>query len=362
VQSRGGDRVSRIAHRFERADLQRRRACSKSNILFKECSIANRSFTPARFCAPVAGYTHSAFRRLLAEFGGCGAVWTEMLAARQILHENFDKSPWLRRRHNERNVFYQLMVRAGDPFDRILGRLAEHGVEAVDLNFACDAPEIRACLAGSALFNDLNALKSVADRCRRHWTGILTAKVRLGDDAPDWQKKFLERIRVFEDSGVDALIVHTRFFREKFKRRARHEFIPWIAANTRLPVIANGDIGGPEDVSAMADNLRPACAIMIGRHAIVRPWLFAAWDNTMQIDHGAVWHRMSNYIEEDFPPEVAFRRIQMFTKYFAANYAFGHVLRTAVSNARSIAEVRERATAFFAARSKVVTRPVVAGV
>lgn len=285
-----------------------------------------------------------------------------MLAARLILHENFERSPWLRRRPSERNVFYQLMVRAGDPFDRILGRLAEHGVEAVDLNFACDAPEIRACLAGSALFSNLNALRLVAGECRRHWTGILTAKIRLGDQTQDWQKSFAERVRVLEDSGIDALIVHTRFFREKFKRRARHEFIPWIAANTRLPIVANGDIGGPEDVAAMAEKLRPACAIMIGRHAIVRPWLFAAWDNTFEIDHGAVWHRMCDYIEEDFPPEVALRRIQMFTKYFAANYAFGHLLRTAVSNARSIAEIRERATAFFAAKSSVVIRPVVAGV
>ncbi|MDH7502028.1 MAG: tRNA-dihydrouridine synthase family protein [Verrucomicrobiota bacterium] len=315
-----------------------------------------------RFCAPLAGYTHSAFRRLLAEFGGCGAVWTEMLAARQILHENFEKSPWLRRRPNERNVFYQLMVRAGDPFDRILGKLAEHGVEAVDLNLACDAPEIRACLAGSALFNNLDALSQVAEQCRRHWSGILTAKIRLGDETPEWQKKFAERVRVLEDSGIDALIVHTRFFREKFKRRARHEFIPWIAANARVPIIANGDIAGPEDVAAMADNLRPARAIMIGRHAIVRPWLFAAWDTTVQIDHTAVWHRMCDYIEEDFPPEVAFRRIQMFTKYFAANYAFGHPLRTTVSNARSIAGIRERATSFFAAKPRVVTRPLVAGV
>lgn len=285
-----------------------------------------------------------------------------MLAARLILHENFERSPWLRRRPNERNVFYQLMVRAGDPFDRILGRLAEHGVEAVDLNFACDAPEIRACLAGGALFNNLDALRSVADQCRRHWTGILTAKIRLGDETHDWQARFAERVRVLEDSGIDALIVHTRFFREKFKRRARHEFIPWIAANTRLPIIANGDIGGPEDVAANADNLRPACAVMIGRQAIVRPWLFAAWDNTFEIDHGAIWHRMCHYIEEDFPPEVAFRRIQMFTKYFAANFAFGHSLKTAVSNARSIAEIGERATAFFAKRPKVVTRPVVAGI
>ena len=87
--------------------------------LFDECVIRGRRFAPARFCAPLVGYTHSAFRRLVAELGGCGAVWTEMLAARQILSENSRTSPWLRRRSGEGCVFYQLMLGPGDPLERM---------------------------------------------------------------------------------------------------------------------------------------------------------------------------------------------------------------------------------------------------
>src|SRR5512135_1351063 len=119
--------------------------------MFDECTIRGRRFAPARFCAPVAGYTHSAFRRLLAELGGCGAVWTEMLAARQILSENFRTSPWLRRRRPEENcLVYQLMVSAGDPIERVLDRLGDMGADALDLNLACNAKTIRSCSAGSA--------------------------------------------------------------------------------------------------------------------------------------------------------------------------------------------------------------------
>ena len=104
--------------------------CLSWGAMFDECVLRGRRFAPARFCAPLAGYTHSAFRRLLAEFGGCGAVWTEMLAARQILREDPHGSPWLRRRPQEGFTVFQLMVRATDPLDRILARLGEHGVEA----------------------------------------------------------------------------------------------------------------------------------------------------------------------------------------------------------------------------------------
>lgn len=329
--------------------------------MFDECTLRGRRFEPARFCAPLAGYTHSAFRRLLAEFEGCGAVWTEMLAARQILKEDFAGSPWLRRRPEECNLVYQLMVRAGDPLERILNRLGEHGVEAIDLNLACDAMSIRAAEAGSALFENMAALGSVVGEARRYWPRLLTAKVRLGSRRPDWEAQFVARLGLLEDAGVDALILHPRFFEDKFRRRARLELIPWAASRTRLPLIANGDLTGPEHAQAQAENLRPACAIMIGRMAIAQPWIFAAWERPLSVDLPGIWRKMHAYIAEDFPPATALRRIQMFTKYFAANFAFGHRFNVEVSNAMSLEETLHRADDFFARAPATLRQPIVAG-
>jgi tRNA-dihydrouridine synthase B len=288
--------------------------------MFEECHLGGVRFAPARFCAPLAGYTHSAFRRLLAEFGGCGGLWTEMLAGKQILHEKFASSPWLRRRPEEGRVVFQLMLRAGDPVDRILGRLAEEGVDAVDLNLACDAFSIRACEAGSALYNDVAAMTEVVTSMRRHWRGLLTAKVRLGDRRPDWEPRFLERLKVLEDAGVDALTVHPRFFEDKFRRRARLELLPWVASETRLPLVANGDLRGGAQVRELGEWLGAARAVMLGRQVVVRPWLFAAWERELAVDYGEVWRRLVRYVEEDFEPAAAVRRVQMFTRYYAANF------------------------------------------
>ncbi len=329
--------------------------------MFDECVIRGVRLAPARFCAPLAGYTHSAFRRLLSDFGGCGAIWTEMLAARQILKEDFAASPWLRRRPAEGRLVFQLMTRAGDPLDRILGRLAEQGIEAVDLNLACDAFAIRACEAGSALFENLGALRAVLTEARRHWPGILTVKVRLGSRRPDWQAAFAERLRLIEEAGIDALILHPRFFEDKFRRRAQHELMPWAASLTRLPLIANGDFDGPGAVEALAGELRAARAIMIGRMAVARPWLFAAWDRPVAVDYAGVWRRMWEYIREDFGPAVALRRVQMFTKYYAANYAFGQRLRVEVSRAATLEAALGAAEAFFARNPEPLAHPTVAG-
>ncbi len=278
-------------------------------------------------------------------------MWTEMLAARQILSENFSTSPWLRRYSPEQRTVFQLMVRAGDPFDRILNRLGERGVDAVDLNLACNSMCVRACEAGSALFENLAALRTVLSEVRSRWPGLLTAKIRLGSRCRDWQPRLAERMRLLEEAGVDAVILHPRFFEDKFKRRARHELIPWVASLTRLPLIANGDLTGPEPVQRQAGHFRSACAVMIGRSAIVRPWVFATWNEPVHLDIAEIWRKMCQYIVEDFPPAVAFRRVQMFTKYFAANFAFGHQFNVEVSNAPSLESGALR-TDFFRARPR----------
>ncbi len=329
--------------------------------MFEACVIRGRRFAPARFCAPLAGYTHSAFRRLVAELGGCGAIWTEMLAARQILSENFTTSPWLRRRPEESCLVYQLMVRASDPVERILDRLGEAGVDALDLNLACHAKPIRSCAAGSALFSDLDALRTVVHRVREAWPHILTAKIRLGHEHPEWQQPFLERLRVLEAGGVDAIILHARFFEEKFKRRARHELFPWAASLTRLPLIANGDLSGPDTVSAAAGHFHSVSAVMIGRMAVVRPWVFSTWDSPAMVDLPGIWKKMHDYIVEDFPPVPALRRLQMFTKYFAANFKFGHQFNVDLARAASLDDIRRRAEDFFCRGPATVAQPTVAG-
>lgn len=330
--------------------------------VFDECIIRGRRFAPARFCAPLVGYTHSAFRRLVAELGGCGAVWTEMLAARQILSENFHKSPWVRRHPQEKCLVYQLMVNSGDPLDRILGQLEAFGADALDLNLACNSRAVRSCLAGSRLFEDIESLRGVLHVVRKLWPHVLTVKIRLGHERPDWQPRFVERLRLLEDSGVDAVILHARFVEERFRRRARHELFPWAASLTRLPLIANGDLTGPETLATSRDHFQSVSGIMLGRMAVACPWIFANWGRSAEVDFADIWDRMYVYITEDFPAAQALRRLQMFTKYFAANFKFGHQFNVELARAPSLPEMRERAHAFFSRAPAIKSQPTVAGI
>lgn len=327
--------------------------------MFEQCEIAGKRFAPARFLAPMAGYTHSAFRRLVAELGGCGAIWTEMLSARQIINEDFSKSAWVKRREVEKFVVYQLMVRENDPMDRVIEKLLSQGADAIDLNLACDAPQIRSLQAGSALFSDVVTMRKIIEQARKHWKGMLTVKIRLGDRHPQWRQRLEERIKLVQDCGVDAVIVHPRFFEDKFKRSARYDAFDFIAAITNLPIIASGDIVGRETVEKNVQKLKRASAIMLGRIAIIKPWVFAQWDKDFTPDYRGIWQKMFEYIKEDFEPAVALSRIKMFTKYYSANFLFGNIFRNKINNGKNLHDLQNAADEFFDNDPAIVKNPVV---
>jgi len=319
--------------------------------MFEAIQIDNQTIRPALFLAPMAGVTNSAFRRLLADFGGYGALFTEMLSASAFLHEKPSESTFTRRRDCEGPVFYQFRISAGEDIAALFRKLPQVQCAGVDLNLGCPAPRIQAQASGVALFRDFAQLRLVLEGIRRHYAGTLTVKVRLGDDPERWREPFLERLKLFEDCGVHAVTVHPRFSGEKLKRRARWKEFPWIAARTRLPVIGNGDVCCPEDVASDPESFAPLAGLMLGRIVAVRPWIFREFAGlpAVAVDFPELWDRFYRYTLEDMPAERAYGRLMEFTFYFAKNFFFGHELFKVIQKAGTPAEVREAVLKFLAA-------------
>jgi tRNA-dihydrouridine synthase len=317
----------------------------------------------------MAGVTHSAFRRLVAGFGGYGALFTEMLSGRAVLHEKVGETPFTKRRQEEGVVWYQLALNGGENIAAIIERLKTVSPAALDLNAGCPAPEIERAGAGAALFEDASRFERVLKTLRSCWDGVLTVKCRLWKTEKNWQEEFLKRLKIIEDCGADAVIVHPRFFNEKLKRKARWDCFPWICHQTKLPVIANGDIGSAHDIGQNADAFAPVKGIMVGRQAAVRPWLLREMslrllgksEPPQAIDYAEVFQRYFGYVNEDFPPQKAIGRLKEFTKYYACNFSFGHQLATAVQNAQTLEVLFDKAMGFLKANPKTVEKPSVIG-
>jgi tRNA-dihydrouridine synthase B len=145
------------------------------------------------------------------------------------------------------------------------------GAEIIDINMGCPAKKVCNVHAGSALLADESLVGRILDAVIAAVNVPVTLKIRTG---PDRQRRNALRIaRIAESAGVQALAIHGRTRACAFEGRAEYETIAEVKAAVRIPIVANGDIASPEDAKRVLE-ATGADAVMIGRAAQGRPWLF----------------------------------------------------------------------------------------
>lgn len=307
--------------------------------------------SPALLLAPLAGLTHSPFRRLLSEFGGYSALYSEMLAAKPLLKGDITHSTYTRKSLNEGKVVYQIQVNNDDKIEEIIERMIDKiDPWALDLNLGCPAPSARKKRTGAILFEDKVEVQKILSRIKSVWNGPLSVKCRLGSRKRDnWYAHFLDMIKVFEEAEIDWLTVHARFSEDKRKRAVLSSHYQKITESTEIPIIGNGDITTIEQINSY--NYSNLSGVMIGRMAVVQPWIFRKLTdpsfNENDIDLYNVWKKLIDYIEEEFKEFRALGRVKQFTSYYCQNFTYGHTLLSKTINATSIKEIKDSGHRFF---------------
>ncbi len=302
--------------------------------------------------APMVGLSHSALRSLIAQLGGAGLFFTEMLSAKRLPSENEKKSPFLVRDGSERPLFFQIFTSTEDEVDCAMARLAELDAQGIDVNLGCPAPQLRKIGAGLELFKQTQTVTSLIKRMRRQTILPLSVKIRLGETEDS--KKLLGTCQLFEDLGVDLITIHARLNGEKFCRKPRWHMLGNVTPKLSVPVIANGGIFSVDDARRCLEQ-SGAAGLMIGRGAVHNPWLFRdiakelfdVQPNSNLQDGAEVYSHFITLLEQRFTPERRLGRLKQFTHYFASNYSFGHLLVSRIQNSSSMKQAAERAKDFF---------------
>ena len=225
------------------------------------------------FVAPMAGVTDRPFRQLCKNLGAGYAV-SEMVTARKDLWHTLKTS----RRANHDGETTPIAVQIAGTDAAMMAEAAayniDRGAQIIDINMGCPAKKVCNKWAGSALMQDeplaLQIVEAVVAACAPHKVPV-TLKMRTG-----WslQHKNAERIaRAAEQAGIAMLTVHGRTREQGYKGQAEYDTIAAVKAAVRVPVVANGDVTTPEKALAVLRHTG-ADAIMIGRAAQGRPWIF----------------------------------------------------------------------------------------
>ncbi len=220
--------------------------------------------------APMAGVTDRPFRSLCKYFGAGHAV-SEMMTADKTLR--MTKKSLYRANFDGELAPISAQIAGSDPeqLAEAARYQVENGAQIVDINMGCPAKKVCNKLAGSALLQDEDLVARILDSVVAAVDVPVTLKTRLG--FLNGHENILRVAQRAEQAGIAALALHGRTREDMYLNTARYDLIKEVKQLLNIPVIANGDIDGPEKAKFVLD-YTGADAIMIGRAAQGRPWIF----------------------------------------------------------------------------------------
>ncbi|MYN03607.1 tRNA dihydrouridine synthase DusB [Pseudoduganella sp. DS3] len=257
------------------------------------------------FVAPMAGVTDRPFRQLCKELGAGYAV-SEMAASNPRLWASEKSS----RRTDHTGEMEPKAVQIAGAVPEELADCAkfnvDRGAQIIDINMGCPVKKVCNNWCGSALLQHEDLVQRILEAVVPAVNVPVTLKFRTGWDREN--KNALRIARIAEQAGIQMLTLHGRTRADGYTGDAEYDTIAAVKAAVTIPVVANGDITTPEKARFVLDKTG-ADAVMIGRAAQGRPWIFR------EIDH---FLRTGEHMPAPLVAEVR----KLMDEHLQAHYAF----------------------------------------
>ena len=225
------------------------------------------------FSAPMAGVTDRPYRTLVKQLGAAYAV-SEMVTSRSDLRDSLKTSRRLDHTGESGPIAVQIAGTDAEMMAEAATYNLQRGAQIIDINMGCPAKKVCQKWAGSALMQDEPLAMSIIEavvKAALPYGAPVTLKMRTG-----WrcdQRNAVSLAKQAESAGVQMITVHGRSRDQGYKGQAEYDTIAQVKKAVSVPVVANGDIDSPQKAQQVLQHTG-ADAVMIGRAAQGRPWLF----------------------------------------------------------------------------------------
>ncbi len=219
--------------------------------------------------APLSGISDSSFRKLCRSYGA-ELVFSEMISAEGVKRRMERTLRYLHFSDSERPIVIQIFGSNSESM-RIAAQVIEstYQPDGIDINLGCPVKKVVRTGAGAALLKDKEKMKEIVAAVVSSVNIPVSAKVRIG-----WSRdESIEIAKILEECGISFLTVHARRAIDNYGVKGRWSVFEKLKRNIRIPIVANGDINTPQDVRYLLNDIGVS-AIMIGRGAIGKPWIF----------------------------------------------------------------------------------------
>ena len=292
------------------------------------------------YLAPMSNITNLPFRLMCKKYGA-DVVFSEMINADAIIHEN---KKTLKRAYfldEERPIGVQLVGSDITKLRKALKIVEKTLPDFIDINFGCPAYNVIKIGSGSAILKDLDFLEKLVKELSILSKLPLTCKMRIS--AAD--KKTIKAAKIIEKSGCKVLTIHGRTVKQKYSGKANWDVIKKIKKELKIPVILNGDV---KDGESAEKALRTKCdGLMIGRASIGNPFVFKEIKTYLKT--GKIIKQDLKEKAEDFLEYLALCKkydylhitaIKMQAQYFTKGFCSGQT-RKKIAEFKTIDDIEE---------------------
>jgi len=301
------------------------------------------------YLAPMAELSHRALRELIESFkplGGKGAdeYFTEMISAGALVSGGLFEAWYVDGGPCPEKLVYQIVGADEAHILRAVTLLDGYECLGIDINMGCSAPAITRTGAGVRWMADIDRAGALIRQIRPKTSRRLSVKLRIGlDDNFEYLVNFCRRL---EEEGVELITLHSRTAREKFKGRARWDYVPALRKELSIPLAGNGDIASAEEMLRRSEDCD---AVMIGRLAVRKPWVFAEAHNAaISADIEETGLRFLELLARYQPPEFHISRARRFFSYFCDNLKWGNHVKNLLNRETNLTGIERAWRGYFA--------------
>ena len=227
---------------------------------------------PILYMAPIKGVTDRVFRNLFAEhFTGFDLAVAPFISSKS---DNIVKRKYVRDVWPENNprlpVVPQILSKSGKDFALLANFMFDMGYDSINLNLGCPSPMVANKKRGSGMLPYTDMICWFLDSAVPQLKGRLSIKLRLG-----WRTKedILRLMPIFNQYPMAELIIHPRTGVQRYDGTPDLDAFSRCLELTAHPVVYNGDIRTYDDFKYLSQRFNGVGRWMIGRGALVDPFL-----------------------------------------------------------------------------------------
>ncbi len=300
--------------------------------------------------APMAGITDHAFRSFM-KARGASVVVTELISATGIQYKSEKTLKLMSFDREQSPIGIQLFGEEPEQMAEA-ARFAEGlGCDFIDLNFGCPVPKVTKKGAGSAILKDLPHMILMLSTIKKAIKIPLTIKIRTGWD--QGSRNADEVCKIAYNEGIEWVAIHGRTRAQGYEGLADWDYIREIKANSKVPVLGNGDIHTAQDAINRLESSR-CDGVLIGRGALKNPFIFQQAlnlrnqvPNSSHLDLLHCFEELKTVLEIHCDDRILQIQLKKFAAWFATGYPNAALFRKKLFQSSSTPEVLELAKEYF---------------